>query len=134
MDEARNTKIVQDVYAAFGRGDIPAVLAVMDPGVEWTPVIGSRVPTSGTRHGRDGVTEFFQHLGASLDFERFEPQESVAQRDKVVTLGHSIGRWKATGRSFETDWVMVFTLRNGLITRFMEFVDSAGVNEAFASD
>ena len=27
---------------------------------------------------------------------------------------------------------MIFTLRNGLVTRFIEFADSAGINEAFA--
>lgn len=133
MDEARNTKVVQDAYAAFGRGDIPALLALMDPGVEWTAVIGSNTPTSGTRHGHAGVAEFFQQLGASLDFQRFEPQEFVAQGDKVVALGHYLGTWKATGRSFESDWVMVFTIRNGLTTRFQEFADSAGINAAFGS-
>jgi hypothetical protein len=132
MDETRNTKLVQDAYAAFGRGDIPALLALLDPGVEWTAIVGSRIPTSGTRHGRDGVKEFFQQLGASIDFERFEPREFIAQGDKVVTLGHYTGRSKATGRSFDSDWVMVFTVRNGLLTRFMEFADSAGFNEAFA--
>jgi ketosteroid isomerase-like protein len=132
MDETRNTKLVQDAYAAFGRGDIPALLALLDPGVEWTAIVGSRIPTSGTRHGRDGVKEFFQQLGASIDFERFEPREFIAQGDKVVTLGHYTRRSKATGRSFDSDWVMVFTVRNGLLTRFMEFADSAGFNEAFA--
>jgi ketosteroid isomerase-like protein len=133
MDETKNTKLVQDAYAAFGRGDIPALLALLDPGVEWTAIVGSRIPTSGTRHGRDGVSEFFQQLGASIDFERFEPREFIAQGDKVVTLGHYTGRSKATGRSFASDWVMIFTVRNGLLTRFMEFADSAGINQAFAS-
>jgi hypothetical protein len=132
MSEASNTKVVQDAFAAFGRGDIPTLLGMLDPAVEWTSVVGSRTPTSGTRHGHDGVAEFFQQLAASIEFQQFEPREFIAQGDKVVTLGHSVGRSKATGRSFESDWVMVFTLRNGLATRFMEFADSAGINEAFA--
>ena len=78
------------------------------------------------------MAEFFQQLTASLDFQRFEPREFIAQRDKVVTLGHYTGRSKATGQSFESDWVMVFTVRNGLVSRFMEFADSAGINAAFA--
>jgi ketosteroid isomerase-like protein len=132
MDEARNTQVAKDAYAAFGRGDIPALLALLDPGVEWTAVVGSRTPTSGTRRGRDGVAEFFQQLAASLEFQQFEPREFIAQRDKVVALGHYVGSWKATGRSFESDWVMIFTLRDGAIARFVEFADSAGINAAFA--
>jgi ketosteroid isomerase-like protein len=27
---------------------------------------------------------------------------------------------------------MIFTVRDGLVTRFLEFADSAGINEAFA--
>ena len=132
MDEARNTQVVKDAYAAFGRGDIPALLALVDPDAEWTAVVGSRTPTAGTRHKREGVAKFFQDLGASIEFQSFEPREFIAQGDKVAVLGHYVGRAKPTGRSFETDWVMIFTLRNGLVTRFIEFADSAGINEAFA--
>lgn len=131
MNETNNTKIVQDAYTAFGRGDIPALIAILDPAVEWTAVVGSRTPTSGTRHGRDGVVEFFQQLAASTEFDRFAPKEFIAQGDKVVVLGHYTGRSKATGRSMASDWVMVFTLRNGLVTQFMEFADSAGINATF---
>ena len=70
---------------------------------------------------------------ASIQFQSFEPREFIAQGDKVAVLGHYVGRAKPTGRSFETDWVMIFTLRNGLVTRFIEFADSAGINEAFAA-
>jgi len=132
MDTARNTQIVQEAYAAFGRGDIPTLLALLDPAVEWTAVVGSRTPTSGTRHTRDGVAGFFGNLAESLAFDSFEPREFVAERDKVVTLGHYRGRSRATSRPFESDWVMVFTLRDGLITRFVEFADSQGLNDAFA--
>ena len=66
MDEARNTQVVKDAYAAFGRGDIPALLAMVDPGAEWTAVVGSRTPTAGTRHKREGVAKFFQDLAASI--------------------------------------------------------------------
>jgi hypothetical protein len=132
MDEARNTQVVKDAYAAFGRGDIPALLALVDSGIEWTAVVGSRTPTSGTRRTRDGVAKFFQDLAASLEFQSFEPREFIAQGDKVVALGHSVGKWKTNGRSFETDWAMIFTVRDGLVTRFLEFADSAGINEAFA--
>jgi len=133
MDEARNTQVVRDAYEAFGRGDIPALLALLDRSIEWTAVVGSRTPTSGTRYGPDGVATFFQQLAASIDFKRFEPREFIAQGDKVVTLGYYNGQAKETGRSFESEWAMVFTVRDGRIARFVEFADSAGLNHAFAA-
>ena len=132
MDEARNTQVVKDAYAAFGRGDIPALLAMVDPGIEWTAVVGSRTPASGIRHKREGVAKFFQDLGASMEFQSFEPRDFITQGDTVVVLGHYVGRVKATGRSYDSEWVMIFKVRDGLITWFKEFADSATINEAFA--
>ena len=31
-----NAKLIEALYAAFGRGDIPTVLAAFDPNIEWT--------------------------------------------------------------------------------------------------
>ena len=134
MNEAENTKVVQDAYAAFGRGDIPTLLGYMTDDVKWQPVIGtaSTVPFSGEREGKAKVAEFFKIVAESEDFRQFEPREFVAQGDKVVAIGHYHAVTKTTGKSFESDFVMVFTLRGGKVARFQEFTDSAGINAAFA--
>jgi len=134
MSEAQNTKVVQDAYAAFGRGDIPALLGLMADGIHWRPVIGtaSHVPFSGERTGKPGVAEFFKRVAETEDFQQFEPREFVAQGDTVVAIGHYRATAKATGRTFDSDFVMVFTLRDGKVVAFREFTDSAAVNAAFA--
>jgi uncharacterized protein len=132
MQEADNTRVIQDAYAAFGRGDVPAILNLLDDSVTWKPVTGaaSYVPTAGDRHGKASVGEFFAILAKNVQFERFEPREFVAERDKVVALGSYKGK-APDGRFFESDWVMVFTLRNGKVADFQEFCDSAAVNAAY---
>ena len=132
MQEAQNTKVVQDAYAAFGRGDIPAILNLLDENVTWKPVTGAAdyVPTAGERHGKASVKEFFKILGESVQFERFEPREFVAQDDKVVALGRYTGKTPG-GRTFESEWVMIFTLRGGKVVTFQEFADSAALNAAY---
>jgi ketosteroid isomerase-like protein len=134
MLEAQNTKVIQDAYAAFGRGDIPTLLGYMTDDIHWQPVIGSAkyVPFSGERRGKAGVAEFFKQVAEAQDFKVFEPREFVAQGDKVVAIGHYGVVTKRTHKSFESDFVMVFTLRDGRIARFQEFTDSAGVNATFA--
>jgi uncharacterized protein len=69
-------------------------------------------------------------LGESVEFEQFEPQEYIAQGDKVVVLGHERQRVKATGEVVEDDWAMVFTLRGGKITKFRNYEDTAAVAAA----
>lgn len=134
MSEAQNTKVVQDAYAAFGRGDIPALLGYMTDDVQWQPVIGTgkHVPFAGERRGKAAVAEFFKIVGETEDFQQFEPREFVAQGDKVVALGHYRAMTKSTGRTFDSPFVMVFTLRDGKVAAFREFTDSAAVNAAFA--
>jgi ketosteroid isomerase-like protein len=135
MSEASNTQVIKDAYAAFGRGDANAILGMLDDGVEWQAVKGTEgvVPTAGLRRGRAEVGEFFSQVRDSIDFHQFEPRQFVAQGDTVVALGYYSGTAKPTGRTFSADWVMVFTLNDGRVTRFQEFSDSAALVQAFAT-
>jgi hypothetical protein len=126
--------VVKDAYAAFGRGAITELLGLMTDDIQWQPVIGTaaHVPFSGERRGKAAVGEFFQRVADAEDFQQFEPREFVAQADKVVAIGHYRAVSKPAGKSFESDFVMVFTLRDGRVARFQEFTDSAGINAAFS--
>ena len=59
-----NAATVADMYAAFGRGDVPAVLDRLSPDVawdDWSDNFAQRggVPHMAPRRGKDQVTEFF---------------------------------------------------------------------------
>ena len=134
MQEAQNTQVVKDAYAAFGRGDVEGILGRLDESVVWKPVYGAgpHVPTAGERRGRAQVGEFFKNVAQNVNFSRFEPREFIATGDKVIALGH----YTATtpiGKNFDSDFAMVFTLRNGKVVEFQEFTDSAAVNDAYAA-
>ena len=133
MSEVQNTQVVKDAYAAFMRGDIDAILASLDDEVEWEAVKGSEgvVPTAGMRRGRRGVAEFFSQVGANFVFNVFEPREFVAEGEAVVAIGYYEATVKETGRSIASDWVMIFSFRNGKIVRFRELTDSAALVRAF---
>ena len=132
MSEADNTKVVQEAYAAFGRGDVPAILDRLDDGVAWQGVYGatSNVPMAGDRRGKTAVAEFFKLVATHVNFSRFEPKEFVASGDKVVTLGHYTAKTSAN-KEFDSDFAMVFTLRDGKVTKFQEFMNTAALNAAF---
>jgi len=132
MAEAQNTKIVQDAYAAFSRGDIQGVLDTLSDDIDWKPVTGaaSYVPMAGERRDKKGVADFFKKVGENIKFSQFEPREFISQGDIVVTLGHYKGTTPG-GRTFDSDFVMVFTVKNGKVQRFQEFLDVAQLNAAF---
>ncbi len=131
--DSQNTKVVRDAYAAFQRQDIPALLASLDEDVQWQAVIGTEgvVPTSGLRRGRAAVGEFFQQLAGSTRFDAFEPREFISEGDQVAVIGRYNGTAIPTNKKFESEWVMVFTLRNGKVVRFREYADSRALARAF---
>ncbi len=133
MQEAQNTKVVQEAYAAFGRGDVQGILDRLTDDVIWKGVYGAAayVPTSGERRGKAAVATFFKQLAESVKFSKFEPKEFVATGDKVVALG-SYTATTSTGKGFDSDFSMVFTFRDGKVSHFQEFTDSAAINVAYA--
>jgi uncharacterized protein len=132
MGEADNIKVVQEAYAAFGRGDVRAILDRLDESVAWTAVYGagSNVPMSGERRGKAAVAEFFKLVATHVNFARFEPKEFVATGDQVVALGHYTAKTSAN-KEFDSDFAMVFTMQNGKVTKFQEFLNTAALNAAF---
>lgn len=132
MGEAENTKVVQDAYAAFGRGDVQGILDRLDDNIVWKAVYGAgpQVPMSGERRGKAAVADFFKQVAAHVTFSRFEPKEFVATGDKVVALGHYTAKTSA-GKDFDSDFAMVFLLRNGKVSQFQEFLNVAALNAAF---
>lgn len=131
MSEVTNTEIVQAGYEKFGSGDIAGLLSLFADDIDWATPHIENAPFAGTRLGLEEVREFFTLLDESEDIAFFEPSEFIAQGDKVVVLGRSKATVKSTGRSYETDWVHVFTVRDGKITNFAEFFDNAAATRAF---
>jgi ketosteroid isomerase-like protein len=131
MSEQENVQAVQKMYTAYARKDFAALLNGFSDDVEWQVAGPADVPLCGSRSRREGVGQFFKLLGEMLETQQFEPREFIAQADQVVVLGRERHRVKSTGRTFEGDWVQVFTFREGTVVRYREYWDTAAVVAAF---
>lgn len=127
-----NIKLVQSLYAAFGRGDIATLVDGLTPDVEWTSG-GEKndFPTFGTFRGRTGVQQFFAHVADTIAFSEFAPRDFYPTGDKVFVLGRYTGKIKKTGRTAGSEWVHVFTIKGGKASRFQEFTDTAAFVQAY---
>jgi uncharacterized protein len=121
--EQRNLEVVRQGYDAFGRGDIPGLMTLLDPQVAWTTPGPADLPTAGARRGHAAVGDFFQKLASIGDILRFEPKEFITHGDHVVVLGDDTTRVKATGKTVDFRWTHVFTLREGKVVSFEEIGD-----------
>jgi ketosteroid isomerase-like protein len=124
-----NTDIVRGAYEAIGRGDVPSVLATLDPQVEWIEADG--FPTRGTYVGPDAVVNgVFGPLMTEWDGFSVVPDEFIDGGDTVVSLGRYSGTYKGTGKAMSAAFAHVWTLRDGKAIRFRQYVDSALVQAA----
>lgn len=131
MSDQDNVEVVRHAYENFKTGDIGALLEQVSEDVDWRLPEIEGAPFAGARRGRGQVSEFFTSLADSQDVVSFEPREFVAQGDKVVALGSYVWRVKSNGREYGGDWAHVFTIRDGNIIGFNEYMDSARAEAAY---
>jgi len=129
MSIQENVQIAKDTFAAIGRGDMQGLLALFAEGIEW--IIPGEWPLAGTHRGHAGVADLFQKAFEMVEFSFLEPREFVAQGDRVLVVGFSKARVKATNRTFEDHWVFAFTVRNGKVTNIREYIDTLAVARGF---
>ena len=100
MTEQENVEVVRELYAAFGRGDVPAILDGLTDDVVWYDPVAPEVPHAGSYRGREGGRPFLcRRTAETLEIDEFAPTSFLAQRDRIVVLGSLHARVKETGRS-----------------------------------
>ena len=122
---ATATSVAQDLYAAFGRGDVPAILNMLADDVDWEFVGPSGLGYAGRRRSPAEVAAFFAAIPRADDIHAFEPREFLDAGEHVTVLGWESTTAIETGKRFETEWVHVITVRNGRITRWRGFYNTA---------
>jgi uncharacterized protein len=128
MSEQQNLDVVRRAYEAFGRGDIETLLSLLDENIEWRTPGPADLPTAGVRRGRQAVGAFFGLLNQTFDIQRFEPQAFLADGDRVVVLGSDTALLRATGKLLVDEaWVHAFTVKDGRIVGFQEYMDVSAV-------
>lgn len=131
MSAEQNLEVVRKAYENFKTGNIESLLSLMSEDITWQLPEVENVPFSGRRQGLEQVSAFFASLLDSQESLQFEPREFVAQNDRVVALGRYNWRVKATGREYGGEWAHVFTVRNGRISGFHEYMDTAAAAAAY---
>jgi len=127
-----NKEITEATYASFAKGDVPAVVAVMDPKIEWTEAEGFPL-YNGTFVGPQAVVDgVFMRVGEIGDNFSVNITQFVAEGDTVVALGTYSWNRKGSGEPAEVKIAHVLTLANGKLIRFQQHVDTARVRDLIA--
>jgi len=114
--------VAKQVYERFAEGDIDGFLALCAEDIEWVVNGPAILEKCRAYSGIDGVRDFLAILDRTWAFSSFAPREFIAGGDKVVVLGEEAGTDKATGQAFRNRWAHVFTVHDGRISSFREFL------------
>jgi ketosteroid isomerase-like protein len=126
MSADANIKTIEQVYAAFGRGDVAGILAAVTDDVDWGAETTSTVaPWYGVRHGKQAVGEFFEGFGSAMEVDEFTPVSMAANDTDVLTVVRFQARSRKTGATAAMDLHHFFRFRDGKIAFYRGTEDTA---------
>ena len=131
--ELNNVRVIQAVYDAFLQGDVEAVLAALDDDIDWHIAGPAGIPFAGQCRGKSEVRLALQKAFATVKNQQPRIHDVIAQGDLVTVIGHERGQCTANDNDYETYWIHVFTVNDGKITRFREYLDTAALTDAFVA-
>ena len=125
-----NQALIEGAYAAFGRGDIPAVMKALADDVLWH--VPGRGPISGDYRGHTEVLGFFKHfMELSAGTFRLVVDDVLAKGDRVIVLVTESASRK--GRRWSSPQVHAWTVKGGTATVFWQFQGDQQTEDEFWS-
>jgi len=121
---------VRDIYAAFGRGDIPTILDCLADDVRWeewadNSAQRASVPWLQSRQGRAGALAFFQALSA-LCYHDFRVLSLMAGDHQVTAELALEFEVLVTGRRYRDEEMHLWTFNDaGKVIRLRHYADTA---------
>lgn len=131
-----NVEFLKSLYDAFGRGDIPTVLGAMSSEIRWHEAESNPYMPSGIAWvGPDAVlNNLFLKLGEEWDGFAVHPKSFHDAGNSVVVECRYSGRYKATGKSMDTQVCHVWDIKEGKLIRFQQYVDTAKLQHVMGSN
>ena len=133
-NDMSSVQLTRDIYDAFGRGDIPAVLGCFAPDMEWHPAEGHAFRPDGSPWvGRDEIAEgFFAQIGEAWSTFTVTPRRFHDAGDTVVVEGRYTGVLRESRESIDAQFCHIWTARDGKMTT-QQYMDTAQLQHAVAA-
>ncbi|HEY5105919.1 MAG TPA: nuclear transport factor 2 family protein [Caulobacteraceae bacterium] len=128
---AENVAVIKGLYAAFASGDVPDLLGRMSPDIVWHEAenfpYADRNPYRGPKAIADGV---FARCIGEWDGFAVIMDDLIDGGDRVVALGRYRGVFNSTARRMNPQAAHVWTLKDGKVVAFQQYIDTLDVARA----
>lgn len=121
------TEIIRSFYEKLAAGDAPGALGLMAPDIEWTTMWHYKATAPGPQGVAAGV---LQPLQAEWSRASLVPAAFIADGETIVSLGDFTGVHGTTGKTAAARYAHVWTVKNGKIASFRQYIDTLAVAQA----
>src|SRR3979411_987809 len=118
-------KTVQDLYAAFGRGDVATIISSRAPDVSWEVEAPAEISIAGIRKGPEAVKGFFQAIANDHADPKLTITEYFSSAGAVDNFALYQCTLKKTGKRVDTPAAHLFKFRDGKVVRFVDHINTA---------
>lgn len=132
VSDPGNMAVIDGMYQSFAKGDVPAVLASMDPNIVWNEAEGNAYADGNPYKGPDAVLKgVFGRLGAEWDgFKLVDIHLHEMSNNRVLATLRYNGAFKKTGKKMDAQAAHLWKLNNGKVVTFQQYVDTKQLAEA----
>jgi uncharacterized protein len=123
-----------EIFTRFGAKDVPGILELLADEVRIDFYGPSQIPYAGRFDGKAGARKFFETVLSSVDIHQFDAEQIFSDGEMVAVTGHLRLTARSTGRTIESDFAHVITVRDGKWVRFRDFMNTAVADAAFRGD
>ncbi len=132
VSDPNNLAVIQELYNNFGKGDVPAVLEVLDANVVWNEAEGNAWADGNPYKGPEAVLNgVFARVGS--EYEYFKTADiqlhEMSNNQVLATLRYQAKR-KDNGAIIDAQAAHFWTLKDGKVTAFQQYVDTKQLNDA----
>jgi steroid delta-isomerase-like uncharacterized protein len=132
VSDPNNIGVVDNLYKAFAVGDIPAVLGGMDSKIVWNEAESNDLADGNPYIGPDAVLNgVFVRLGQDHEyFKLADIQLHGMDNNQVLATLRYDAKVKKTGKTYNAQVAHLWTLRDGKVIAFQQFLDTKKVADA----
>lgn len=127
-----NVDVISGLYSAFTTGDIPEVLKALDAKVEWNEAEGNKLAAGNPYIGPDAVLKgVFSKIDAHHEYFNLTDIKLHQMSDnKVLATLRYAAKVKETGNVYNAQAAHLWTLKNGKVIAFQQYVDTKKIAAA----
>ncbi len=132
MSALQNVQIAQTLLEGLGNGREPAEIAApfaSDLTFEIQGDVGV-LPWIGQKRGRAAVADFVRDLRSLTEPMVFDVEDILSSERRVAVVGRLESRIKTTGKITTSQFALILTVSEGIVTRFQMLEDSFDLSNA----